>query len=299
VGAAGNAASYTRTELRVDAGPLVEGSQIVFEDELDPAPPALEQVVAGPGMDWTKQDYCVALIENEAVWCDYIAECCTLDDQASVYFIPPDCTYGPTTLQQCMDELTELEAAGVVFDGTWAEECVSFVYGNIPWAPETCSGSGLYETYYSNHDVPNRFQVEACRRMTRGTKTQGQSCTYRSECEIGLACVAAAPGSEFAYQCEPMRVTGEVCDSAPECAPGLFCISEGLVSTCGALRHQGEPCGSAFDCLDNLQCVRGECTVPLSGGASCTSSDECLIDHACTGAVPTCVQTNAPLCDGI
>lgn len=286
----------------LDAPALVDdsASPAVFEDELVP-PSATDampvQEVPGPGTNWTKEEYCAARVEGEMVWCDYIEDCCSVADLSSSFFIPPACVYGVPTVADCLLEMTELEAVGIVFDGTWAEACLNFEEGNIPWPSDDCTGVDLHNTFYNRRTVPSRFHVEACRRMNRGTKALGAACTFRSECQIGLACISAPPSSVNNYECQRPRRATEVCDSSADCQRGLFCVGDEFVNTCGALHEEGDPCADAFDCADGMQCVAGSCKEPLYVNDACSSSDQCEVHLVCANSL--CVLAEALVCDGI
>jgi hypothetical protein len=284
----------------LDASALVEDtSAAVFEDEL--VPPSMDatpvQQVVGPGANWTPQEYCAARIEGERVWCEYVEACCTVADLESLFFIPPACANGIPTEQDCLLEMMDLEAAGMVFDGTWAEACLNFEEGHTAWPPDTCAGVDLHNTFYNRRTTPSRFQIEACRRMNRGTKALGMPCDYRSECQIGLACISAPAGSANNYECQRPRRATEVCSSTADCERGLFCVSDEFISTCGTLHEEGEPCAGARDCVNGLQCVAGECQEPLYVNDPCSATEQCEVHLVCENSL--CVPAEALVCDGI
>jgi hypothetical protein len=135
-----------------------------------------------------------------------------------------------------------------------------------------------------------------------GGATQDEACSIVSDCEAGLTCE-----NDVCVPVEPLATgpkRGDECDSNADCAPDLFCGTQG-VCTYSEGFDEGTPCGLTIDCKDGLVCHGNSltCVDPSDYpegtgikdfGESCSSFTDCRRPYLCSMASPA-----SAVCDKI
>ncbi len=260
----------------------------------------------GPGPAITMEEYCEKRIALEQPWCDYISECCTAEDQADSNFNVPACSDGMTTVSECVSNFDGVAGAGAVWNGTWADACITELAKLYPLPPSTCSGIRAADWVQWGRELPGYSQIPACRNMMRGSKAQGEPCEYSAECGGGLICFTVTGDAFGDYQCVPEGTSGSHCVTDNQCQAGLFCVGESD-GYCGELGGQFAPCVYSSQCEPGLLCTSTNgCQPPKMLGDSCDFTDVCDYGTGCGFATDTCILigqyneacTDSYTCDG-
>jgi len=94
-------------------------------------------------------------------------------------FSPPACGTYKTTQTDCESSISEAQARGAVYDGTWADECLAGLAASIPAPPTVCLGLDL-EDYLTNHRADLGFnEIPACRKLYTAGHGLDEACEYQ------------------------------------------------------------------------------------------------------------------------
>lgn len=123
----------------------------------------------------------------------------------------------------------------------------------------------------------------ACATRFTGTVPDGGDCLTDIDCASpGAVCSADCKDACCAGTCERKLRTGEACQLAESCEPGLVCTGTRCVTG-----DAGTPCdrGSVNQCDFGTFCDGQtlRCTPTRAPGAECTSLLQCGEDHTCVG----------------
>lgn len=154
---------------------------------------------------------------------------------------------------------------------------------------------------------------DAGQKASRALGQAGESCTARSDCASGLACIANICSASSAQRdsgtkdgstqvSDPRGAAGESCTARRDCQEGLGCIDNVCRASASATKdagpntergQKGESCASRADCIDTLACVGGVCRdveVPLPTltktchEVQCSATADCCKDYPLTTA---------------
>jgi hypothetical protein len=234
----------------------------------------------GPGPALTPEEYCEKRISLEQPWCDYISDCCSAADRDDLYFITPVCAYGQTTPAECVGTFDTLASLGVGWDGTWADACIVELAKNYPSTPPFCSGLDAETWSDFARTLPGYSQIEACQRLTRGSKTFGESCAWDAECEHGLTCFTLTGQASGDYVCLSPGIRGSQCLRDGDCETGLHCIGDAM-PRCEQLGYRGASCQYSNDCQEGFVCAGGQCATTKRPNEACTVDDRCQRGYGC------------------
>lgn len=244
----------------------------------------------GPGAAITLQQYCDKVIALEKPWCDYLDKCCSAADKADLDFMPPACRTGLSSASECVSSFQKsLDGGNVVFDGTWADNCIAAVAKNQPPSPTSCSGLHAFDNEGKGHGWAARDQVPECRKLFAGKLAKGATCETTSECGAGLICSTGTSSAVGTYTCLPAGTTGAHCFSRGDCAAGLACVGTVDYRHCGPLGTEGDKCIYGDDCADGLVCNL-TCVKPKLLGQTCSFEDICAGLAGCDFTLNECVS---------
>jgi hypothetical protein len=144
---------------------------------------------------------------------------------------------------------------------------------------------------------------EPCDRLTVGSKSEGESCSERAECDVssGFECVLKSGSDEGTCEVPEEKEGGRDCEAAQAtCEVGFFCDG----SNCIEARDAGDDCtiqaecGESGYCNDDGQCAeRVAISDPCSADVQCSSGlcYEFEGEKTCTDHIV--LARAEPLCD--
>ncbi|RYE93928.1 MAG: hypothetical protein EOO75_03270 [Myxococcales bacterium] len=243
----------------------------------------------GPGPALTLTQYCEKVTRIEQDWCAYSEKCCSDDDRSDYVAYASYCPVtGASTVSECVDSYQKLlDSKAAVFDGTWAEQCITESLVGLPRAPSTCQGLGLPDPT-KGHGDPEARQIASCRKTFRGQVAKGQKCTSTYGCAGDLTCANGTGTASGELLCRDAGTFGSPCLSGDECLTGYFCVpSGGGSSVCDKPGAQGGSCRYSNECQEGLLCAGLKCVKPREEGDACGSGDVCGPGMACFYASST------------
>jgi len=169
----------------------------------------------------------------------------------------------------------------------WAYECASglCIPQQLGACPATCLmpvAEGGTCPAKSGAGCDDRLGLRCIASVCSKLHSQGQPCTFDSDCAVALYCSAAGA-------CEPRGNDQASCNAGNECAAGQYCQLFDPGGLCHKKVAQGKPCGedqahaisAAVECEDGLVCmgftggkgvpVTGTCSAPSDVGGACTT----------------------------
>lgn len=245
----------------------------------------------GPGPALTLTQYCEKVTKIEQDWCAYSQKCCSDDDRKDYMYNSYCPVTGATTVSECVDSYQELlDSKEAVFDGTWAEQCITESLAGVPRAPSTCQGLGLPDPSVGHGD-PVARQIAACRKTFRGQIAKGEKCAYGYGCAGDLRCSNGTGTASGDYLCREAGTFGTPCITSSDCLSGYFCVPSGSTGACDKPGSQGASCRSSNECQEGLVCAGLKCVRPLDEGDACGSGDVCGVGMGCFYASSTSTKS--------
>jgi len=243
----------------------------------------------GPGTALTVQEYCTKRVALDQPWCDYLGTCCSADDKADLNFVPPTCGSATETAAECVSNFDAVKEAGVVWDGTWADACLTELAKTIPAAPLSCSGLKYNSWSQVGRRLPNYGQIEACQQTLAGTKKENATCEYSAECGDGMQCSTVTGEATGTYLCLPLGTAGSKCILDSSCTSGLKCVGKDI-RQCGVPGDEFSPCLYSSDCADGLVCSGGKCDMAIAPSDACEFNETCEGGYGCGFVTQTCIS---------
>jgi hypothetical protein len=152
-----------------------------------------------------------------------------------------------------------------------------------------------------------------CDRLSKGTRTSGQSCDSSEECNTadGFDCIKKQDATQGVCAKPEITAAGDPCDSPEQvCNAGYYCNGE----NCVAQKKTGGSCESDYQCKPTDHCLKetadadtGTCELRADLDEACSrdadcQSGYCAIESAATEGV--CASTirlsrTEPLCENL
>jgi hypothetical protein len=112
--------------------------------------------------------------------------------------------------------------------------------------------------HFNNENNP--AHPAACDAVPAGTRADGESCAFDTECAHGRC-----GGGDQCGTCSAKHPAGDICHGDDDCVAGLGCGSDGK---CAARANVGESCKTS-PCHAPLSCIAGVCAAPIADGKAC------------------------------
>jgi len=179
--------------------------------------------------------------------------------------------------------------------------------------------NAVKDAYRDAELSPDELQVvlhlaAPCDRLSKGTRTGGQSCSSNDECNTadGFACVKKHGAAEGTCGKPEVIGRGDACDGPSQiCEENYYCGAE---DSCIAYKRTGGVCDGDYQCKPTDYCVKdsadaetGTCELLADLDETCSSDADCQSGYCVTeagAATGVCASTirlsrMEPLCESL